>query len=280
MTMGLSSSACRYGSSNALLWLFVLHLVSRVSAASSLKVFILAGQSNMAGMASINHLDILCNASDDTTRMNEFRETLWNGSASGYKSRDDVFIKYYDSVEPEPLSHGNLTVARDGGFASKNNFGTEVMFGWTVGDQVKENVLLIKTAWEGKTLAIDFGPPSAGTGNYTGHKAIQFGWYYRAMIQDIRSTLGNLTEYVPGYKKEDDYDLAGFVWFQGWNDMLGSDTVAEYGSNLVHFIRDVRLDLDEPELRFGELRRLIILPSYLISMAMTVVQTSEIWHLY
>ena len=72
------------------------------------------------------------------------------------------------------------------------------------------------------------------------------------MINAIHDTLGNLSSYsVPGFSSEAGYTLEGFVWFQGWNDMLDMRKVQEYGSNLVHFIRDVRLDLDAPNLPFG-----------------------------
>jgi hypothetical protein len=229
-TLGMVSAATFSGSSSDV----------GVAVVGPVKVFILAGQSNMVGMGSIDHLDLL--VSDETTNP-EFRDALWDGSA--YKERDDVLMKY-------DLNHGNLTVSRTSGYAGKNSFGPELMFGWTVGDaRISERVLLVKTAWGGKSLAVDFRPPSAGEGNYSGVKPIQYGYFYRAMIMDVMDTLSNLGNYVPDYDESAGYELAGFVWFQGWNDMLNYDTVNEYGPNLVKFIRDVRLDLDEPDLPFS-----------------------------
>ena len=43
--------------------------------------------------------------------------------------------------------------------------------------------------------------------------------------------------------------MAGFVWFQGWNDQYGG-AEHEYESNMAHFIRDVRKDLKAPQLPF------------------------------
>ena len=43
-------------------------------------------------------------------------------------------------------------------------------------------------------------------------------------------------------------ELAGFVWFQGWNDQYGAQD--EYESNMKHFINDVRKDLKSPKLPF------------------------------
>ncbi len=41
-------------------------------------------------------------------------------------------------------------------------------------------------------------------------------------------------------------EVAGFVWFQGWNDQYGAEN--EYESNMKHFIKDVRKDLKAPKL--------------------------------
>ena len=39
--------------------------------------------------------------------------------------------------------------------------GPEYGFGFTPGDSMEQQVLLLKTAWGGKTLAVDFRSPSA-----------------------------------------------------------------------------------------------------------------------
>lgn len=171
-----------------------------------IKVFILAGQSNMVGEGSIDHLDLLMQEAGHT----EFKDALWNGST--YKVRDDVFMKYDNH-------HGPLTVGRNTGYAGRNAFGPELMFGWTLGDEFSGKILLIKTAWGGKSLAVDFRPPASGQGNYTGVKPIQFGWLYRQMIQDTLDALKNIADYVPNYDKNIGFQLLGFVWFQGWNDV-------------------------------------------------------------
>lgn len=66
-----------------------------------------------------------------------------------------------------------------------------------------------------------------------------------------------LVFHVPGDTESagGSYEIAdGFVWFQGWNnDLFNTCTVNEYASNLVPFIRDVRLDLNLPALPFSTL---------------------------
>ena len=75
-----------------------------------------------------------------------------------------------------------------------------------------------------------------------------YGKDYRAMLDDVRTTLAELDDRFPalaGRKTE----LSGFVWFQGWNDQYnGAET--EYESNMKHFINDVRKDLKSPDMPF------------------------------
>ena len=214
-----------------------------------LKIFILAGQSNMCGMGSVTHLHQLIDAASD--QPNEYRDKLWETETSAFRVRDDVYIKN-ESV------HGKLTVAP--GYAAKNCFGPELMFGWTVGDALEENgfnkILLIKTAWGGKSLAMDFRPPSSGMppGDNPPDPS-RVGAFYRKMIQEVKDVVANLAAIVPEYSDEEGYTLDGLAWFQGWNDMLNWSTVNEYGTNLANLIRDVRNDLETPNMPFviGEL---------------------------
>jgi hypothetical protein len=217
--------------------LLVLLQEAAVTIARPLQVFLLAGQSNMVGMGSMDHLDLLIRLNYVPT--NEYKDTLCD--EKGYRVRDDVFITFDDD-------HGNLTVDRNSGFSFPDHFGPEIMIGWALGDALGDKVLLIKTAWGGSSLAVDFRPPRSGQGNHTG--VLHQFWYgnmYKRMITDI---LRALEKVAPLYYDDEhqSYELLGFVWFQGWNDMLNWDTVNEYQENLANLIRDVRQDLDAPGL--------------------------------
>jgi alpha-galactosidase len=183
---------------------------------------------------------------------NEYSEALWNGTH--YRTKEDVFIKFNQN------DAGKLTLDSNSGFAATCNnkggcFGPEVGFGWTLSERLpSEPIFLIKTAYGGRDLAVAFRPPSAGQGNYPNvdpDGQYGYGWQYRIMMADIRDILDNIADYVPGYDESEGYVLSGFVWFQGWNDLIDYQKVLEYGSNLAHFIRDVRLELSEPALPFG-----------------------------
>lgn len=196
----------------------------------------------MVGMGSVDHLEKLVNQTDSV-----YRQTLWNGTA--FRTRPDVFLSY------GPV-HGNLTVGRNTGFAGKGaHFGPELMIGWTLGDSILEDVYLIKAAYGGRSLAIDFRSPGAGEGPYEGVKPHHYGWQYRDMVDDIAKSLEDIATNVPTYNADTGFEICGFIWFQGWNDMIDWSFVNEYASNLIHFVRDVRKELDSPELPFivGEL---------------------------
>src|SRR5215218_3246904 len=170
--------------------------------------------------------------------------------------REDVWIKFLDRK-------GRLTA----GYGSPGCIGPELEFGNVVGDRFDEPVLLIKTAWGGRSLYRDFRPPSAGLPAADVLEKMlaarraktpaasmdevkdAFGASYRAMLEEVNATLTNLKTHFPQYQGQA-YELAGFVWFQGWNDMIDDAATADYAANLAHFIRDVRRDLKVPALPF------------------------------
>ena len=67
------------------------------------------------------------------------------------------------------------------------------------------------------------------------------------MIEEIHAALEEL--------KHVDYELAGFVWMQGWNDMVASDAIPQYADHLVNLALDFRREFGLSQLPFivGEL---------------------------
>ncbi len=79
------------------------------------------------------------------------------------------------------------------------------------------------------------------------------------MMEHVQAVLADPGKVHPGYDPKDGVELCGFVWFQGWNDMVAGSVYPErgkpggydaYSEVLAHFIRDVRKDLKAPELPF------------------------------
>ena len=207
-----------------------------------ISVYILAGQSNMEGQA-VADLDgkdyndgkgTLTAMLNDPAKARLVRHLL---SKSGdWSVRRNVWVRY--QRESAPLLAGPLTMGFTV-YGDKHHFGPELQFGHVIADHVKGQSLIIKTAWGGKSLYRDFRPPSAGG---------ETGRYYKKMLEEVRKALANLKTDFPAYDGRG-YKLAGFVWYQGWNDGVDPvNAVPEYQSNLVNLIKDIRHDLDAPKL--------------------------------
>ena len=222
-----------------------------------LKVFILAGQSNMEGKGSVETMELQL---ADPAKKDRFAHLKRDGN---YIQRNDVYISYLGN---RGIRNGKLTVGY--GTSQENDvrlFGPELGFGWKVGDHFDEPVLIIKTAWGGKSIDRDFRPPSRGypesikqhLANVQKKKPEftmkeceeQYGDFYRKMISHVNTVLGDLKTYVPSYKDQG-YELSGLVWFQGFNDQFAPTSVEDYEDNMVAFIKDVRSDLNVPTMKF------------------------------
>ena len=73
------------------------------------------------------------------------------------------------------------------------------------------------------------------------------GQEYLELISDVNDALGNLNRVFPDYKNQG-YQLAGMVWFQGIKDCSSPSLAEQYQNNLANLIRDVRKDLKAPTL--------------------------------
>ncbi len=123
-----------------------------------------------------------------------------------------------------------------------SKFGPELGFGWAVGDFYNEPVLLLKVAWGGKSLAVDYRPPSA-----VAARGGDVDPYYDGMIAYIREALNNLGTEFPEWDGLG-YEIAGFGWHQGWNDGGSQTFVDEYEANLTDLINDIRNEFGKPTL--------------------------------
>lgn len=206
------------------------------------KVFILAGQSNMEGQAVADLSGKDYNDGKGTLESllkNPEKRALaarWKKPEGGWVARTDVGCRYERENGPALIGPLSIGFAVYGG---KHHFGPELEFGRVVGDRFDEPVLLIKTAWGGKSLYVDFRPPSAGG---------ETGKYYLKMIADVRKGLANLSSEFPDFANRG-YEMSGFVWYHGWNDGVDPQkAIPEYESNLACLIRDVRREFESPKL--------------------------------
>lgn len=213
----------------------------RQPATEPVRVFVLAGQSNMEGQ-SVADLDgpdyndgrgTLATLWQDEAFRREF--PFLRGPGDAWIERPDVRVRY--QPESGPLKEGPLSL----GFTpydGRHHFGPELGIGQVLAEHGDGPVLLIKTAWGGKSLYRDFRPP--GSGGTTGP-------YYTRMLAEIRAGLATAAAAFPDHPGP--AKLAGLFWYQGWNDGCEPATaVPQYETNLVNLVRDVRRELNEPRL--------------------------------
>jgi len=238
--------------------------------AKPLQVFILAGQSNMQGHAQVRTFEHI--GMDPATK--PMLAEMQNADGTP-KVCDRVWISSLGSADT--VQTGKLT-AGFGASQGGPKIGPEFTFGIYMEKFTDAPILLIKTAWGGKSLNTDFRPPSAGPYVFNETQLASFqkqgkdiaaikamkemdtGVNYRLMIEHVKNVLADITQVVPSYDAAQGYELAGFAWFQGWNDMVDSGTYPNrdqpggydaYSDSMAHFIRDVRKDLNAPKLAFA-----------------------------
>lgn len=166
-------------------------------------------------------------AVDVTARVRQLVQD--HGHAPRFRVRDDVFVQFLGRAGPLAPGFG----------ANPRLFGIELEFGQVLGDACEEPVVLVKTAWGGRSLHVDFRPPGAGGA---------VGPHYRLLVEAVRQALTAVGQWSPQFAGRE-VQLAGLVWWHGWND--GCDpqhAVPAYEPNLVHLIQDLRTEFAAPRL--------------------------------
>jgi len=182
----------------------------------TLRVFIFAGQSNMVGSDS---------KVKDIQRFPPF--------AGLESSQTDVMFSYCIGRENKRRSDGWVALA-----PVNNIVGPELSFARKVARNIDAPVAIIKVAAGGTHLGGDWNPDEPSG----------FEMYPLALTW-IRDALADLDE------RKIAYQIEGFMWHQGENDMFNEEYMAAYGANLANFVARWRSDLHTPNLRFyiGEL---------------------------
>ncbi len=181
-----------------------------------LKVFIFAGQSNMVGSDS-NVKDI-----------QRFPPFIGLESA-----QENVRFAYSIGREKKFESDGWQSLS-----PVNNVVGPELSFARMVSAKLKSEIAIIKCAAGGTHLGGDWNPE-----NPTGFKM------YPLSLKLVKSSLAELD------RLKIKYQIEGFMWHQGENDMFNEDYMKNYGKNLEKFLAQWRQDLGVPDLKFfiGEL---------------------------
>lgn len=247
-----------------------------------------------------------------------------------------TFIAAYGGVN-RATEPGVATGPLSTGYGARPSaFGPEYAFGMMLEKALDQPVLIIKTAWGGKSLHYDFRPPSAGAYQPTANEKEQLerwntrkaawdkyladggtaaamvqmekdikalenqkrsllqsiaklpndqqvveqakvaamnakgkelreklvpppgdmpkqdaaGFYWNEMTGFIRKVLADPKAYHPEYDPKAGFEVAGGLWFQGFNDQFDPEFYGNYSRNMVHFIQDLRKEVKQPKMPF------------------------------
>lgn len=227
------------------------------AAGKPIKVFILMGQSNMVGMGDIGPES----AKGTLTYLTKTdKKYPWLVDGDKWTERKDVY--YYDArvKKGAPLS----PTANNG-----KSIGPELGFGYVMGHVLEEPVLVLKSCIGNRSLGWDLLPP--GSKQYTfegktyagykdtpeswveGQPKKEVNWYagkqYDDDMANAKEALKTLTKWYPGYKDQG-YEIAGFVWWQGHKDTGNPAHASKYEENLARLIESLRKDYDVPKAKF------------------------------
>ena len=198
-----------------------------------LKIFILAGQSNMVGFGQLTGTPGTMEAYLKSNSKDYGHLADKDGK---HVVRDDVWIVNLSYKDKEKM--GWLTT---GYGAGDDHIGPEYGFGFAMGNYYEDPVLIIKSAWGGRSLHTNFLSPSSK--DYPTPKADgDTGFQYAEVLRHVKEITGNLKKYYPAYSGKG-YEIVGFGWHQGWNDRVNQAAVDVYEKNMENFIKDIRKDL-------------------------------------
>ncbi len=148
-------------------------------------------------------------------------------------------------------------------------FGPELGFGFVMGTFHDEPVIVMKADIGNRSLGWDILPPGSERYTFEGKEYPGYGetmdadgtirkpgpndWYAGKQYDDytasLRDVLDNFGERYPQFKDQG-YEVAGFVWWQGNKDMGSTAHIARYEENLVNLIKAWRKEFNAPNAHF------------------------------
>lgn len=215
-----------------------------------LLVFLLAGQSNMEGQSPTDSTDPNPGCTGCPHRNGTLAWMVFNETRAEVQAWSSKLVNPDGSwlVLPSVWMWGNenqgTTNWTVGNGVTKNANGPEYGFGYGIAQAAPQQALLAKWARGGTSLAQDWRPPSSG--GTVGPLFVESVAAWKSLL-----TTENLTALYPSYDASAGFEIAGFLWTQGWQDGCSDSMAAEYETNMAHFIADMRAAFNSPKLPFA-----------------------------
>ena len=156
---------------------------------------------------------------------------------------------------------------------SGGKIGIETGIGHWLGNALDEPVLILKSAIGNRSLGWDLLPPGSPsyefsdakrgkTMVYAGYGQSPLSWekgtepkpiawkagvQYDGDVARAKDVLKSLGEFYPGATE---YEVAGFLWWQGDKDRYNAGHASKYEKNLINLIAALRKDFNAPKARF------------------------------
>ena len=233
----------------------------------TVKVFIIMGQSNTLEMGKVK---------GDKEGALEFavnKEKLYpfmiDGEGNWTKRQDVRNVHTQGSGGPD----GRGGVRRNDWLTvSGGKIGIEQGIGHQLGNYFDEPVLILKSSIGNRSLGWDLLPPGSDRYEYTesngktyfyagsgdtfdrwekGTEPGSVNWHaglqYEGDVARAKKVLSNLNE---AYPNATNYEVAGFLWWQGDKDRYKEGHAAMYEKNLNNLIASLRRDFEAPKAKF------------------------------
>lgn len=180
-----------------------------------LKVYLLGGQSNAVGCASVAGLP----------------ENL-----KGPQKGAIIFVR--GECKLGPYGWASLREGLGSAFGDRDGIGTigpELTFGVNMAPSKPDQVIaILKCAWGGTNLGAQWRPPSAGG---------RTGELYTNFVKAVHEGMAALD---PAFEPE----IAGMIWMQGESDTGDTTMANDYAKNLTCLIKDIRAEFKKPDMPF------------------------------
>jgi len=229
------------------------------------QVYILLGQSNMLGAGKIkgDKEGFLTYAVQDKNKY----PYLVDDEGNWTERKDVRYARVMGSGTGNARQFNNEWMTVKGG-----RIGPELGIGHVLGHVTDAPVMILKSCIGNRSLGWDLLPPGSKGFEFTDSKGVTWvhpgykgspekwkkgetpkpiGWYaglqYDGDVARAKDVLKNLGKYYPGATE---YEVAGFLWWQGDRDSRSAALSGRYEKNLAHLINTLRKDFNAPKAKF------------------------------
>jgi hypothetical protein len=231
------------------------------------QVFIIMGQSNTLEMGKVAGGEGSLEHAVKTEKLYPF---MIDGEGNWTKRMDVRNLHVMGSGGPD----ANVRKLRDDWLTvSGKKIGIETGIGHQLGNAIDAPVLILKSAIGNRSLGWDLLPPGTKRYSHNGVEAAGYKetvkskkdktivpfvkggdvlqWYaglqYDGDVARAKQALAKIGEFYPGATE---YEVAGFIWFQGDKDRYNEVHAANYGKNLQLLFNALRKDFESPNAKF------------------------------